>query len=55
MKADLVIRGGTIVDGSGAQAWLDALVADLDRFRGQTPWSDDLTALTFHYLAGGRL
>jgi serine phosphatase RsbU (regulator of sigma subunit) len=41
--------------GSGAQAWLDALVADLDRFRGQTPWSDDLTALTFHHLAGGKL
>ena len=37
----------------GAQAWLDGLVADLERWRGQTPWSDDLTALTFHHHAEG--
>jgi serine phosphatase RsbU (regulator of sigma subunit) len=37
-----------------AQAWLAGLVADLERFRGETPWSDDLTALTFHHRAGGK-
>jgi len=37
----------------GAQAWLDELVADLERFRGQVPWADDLTALAFHHHVEG--
>jgi sigma-B regulation protein RsbU (phosphoserine phosphatase) len=35
-------------------ALLDRLVDDLERYRGEQPWSDDLTALTFHYQSEGK-
>ena len=37
-----------------AAALLDRLVDDLERYRGEQPWPDDLTALTFHYQSEGK-
>lgn len=39
--------------GPSATAWLDGLLAELERHRGETPWSDDLTALILNTHAEG--
>jgi len=40
--------------GASAAAWLDGLFAELERHRGETPWSDDLTALILNTHAEGK-
>ena len=37
-----------------AQSFLDSLVAELEIYRGDRAWPDDLTALTIHYRAEGK-
>lgn len=48
------LMSGIAAAGDGqAQACLDAILAQVDAFRGDMPWPDDLTAVTIHYRTEG--
>ncbi len=51
---DRLTTGIAAAGDADAQAFLDSLVAELESYRGDRPWPDDLTALTFHYRAEGK-